>query len=244
MNIKILLLFFFCFINFKSISAEVKILNDVAGDGTEVINHSIVYVHYIGLLEDNTEFDNSYKRGEPINFQIGTRKVISGWELGIIGMKKGGKRKIFIPSQLAYGENAIGDVIPANSNLIFELEIIDVVPPKYKLIDSLQLKLAQTSDFKIVDIRTDIQRKKTGIIPGSILITAFDETGNFIKDFFRIYQENITNGDKVIFVSDRGEISAILANGFAENLQQLNIYSLKDGINGLINNDFKLEEYS
>ena len=160
-----------------------------------------------------------------------------------MGMKKGGKRKIFIPSQLAYGENAIGDVIPANSNLIFEIEIIDVLPPSYKLIDSLQLKLAQTSDYKIVDIRTDKQRKKTGIIPGSILITAFDDTGNFIRDFFKIYQENITNGDKVIFVSDKGEVSAILANGFAENLKQLNIHSLKDGIQGLININFILEEY-
>ena len=242
-SMKIFYFLLFFLFNFNLNAHEIKIIYDIPGDGLEVVNHSTVYVHYIGTLEDNTQFDNSYDRGEPINFQIGTRKVIQGWELGILGMKKGGKRKIYIPSPLAYGKQAIGNVIPENSNLIFELEIIEVLPPKYKTMDSSQFEVKYKDNYKIIDIRTDSQRSKTGIIPGSLLITAFDDSGEFIRDFFKIYQENVINGDNVIFVSEKGEISSILANGFAENLNQSNIYSLKDGIQGLVKINFNFIDF-
>tara|TARA_B100000674_G_scaffold232587_1_gene191305 strand:+ start:34 stop:708 length:675 start_codon:yes stop_codon:yes gene_type:complete len=203
----------------------VQIIEDIEGYGKEITNHSKITVHYIGKLENNIEFDNSYKRGQPFQFQIGTRQVILGWETGLLGMKEGGKRTIFIPYELAYGERGAGELIPPKSNLIFEVEIIKVVSPQYKEIDSQQLKLAMTdSSFKILDIRNLDEIKETGKIPGSILLTAFDYQGNFLPDFITKYQEIIEPGNKIIFVSQDGVISSILANGFVEQLNQKNIY--------------------
>ena len=239
--IKILLFLFICIFSYKSFSNEVQIVNEIIGNGLEVKNHSKVSVHYIGKLEDNTVFDSSYDRGQLFDFQIGVRQVILGWETGLLGMKEGGKRTIFIPYELAYGESGAGSLIPPKSNLIFEIEVIKVIPPGYKEIDGYQLKLAMTSDFKIIDIRTNDEIINSNKIPGAIQITAFDKNGNFFPDFFDKYKENVQIGEKVIFVSQNGDISSILANGFVEQLKQINIYHLKDGISGLekINFDFE-----
>ena len=229
--------------NLPILANEVKIIEDIPGNGLEVSNHSKVTVHYIGKLEDNTEFDNSYKRNEYFQFQIGIRKVILGWETGLLGMKEGGKRTIYIPYQLAYGENGAGDLIPPKSNLIFEIEVIKVIPPKYKEIDNYQLKLAMSDvNFSILDIRNEEDIKKSGKIPGSILLTAFDKYGNFIPEFLQMYEEIFTPNKKVIFVSERGVISSILANGFVEQLNKTNIYNLKEGIEGLKKINFEFEQ--
>ena len=239
--IKILLFLFICIFSYKSFSTEVQIVNEIIGNGLEVKNHSKVSVHYIGKLEDNTVFDSSYDRGQLFDFQIGVRQVILGWETGLLGMKEGGKRTIFIPYELAYGESGAGSLIPPKSNLIFEIEVIKVIPPGYKEIDGYQLKLAMTGDFKIIDIRTNDEIINSNKIPGAIQITAFDKNGNFFPDFFDKYKENVQIGEKVVFVSQNGDISSILANGFVEQLKQINIYHLKDGVTGLekINFDFE-----
>ena len=239
--IKILLFLFICIFSYKSFSNEVQIVNEIIGNGLEVKNHSKVSVHYIGKLEDNTVFDSSYDRGQLFDFQIGVRQVILGWETGLLGMKEGGKRTIFIPYELAYGESGAGSLIPPKSNLIFEIEVIKVIPPGYKEIDGYQLKLAMTSDFKIIDIRTKDEINNSNKIPGAIQITAFDKNGNFFPDFFDKYKENVQIGEKVVFVSQNGDISSILANGFVEQLKQNNIYHLKDGVSGLENINFDFE---
>ena len=240
---KIILFFFLIIFGNNLYANEIQIIEETIGNGIEVINHSKVNVHYIGMLENNSEFDNSYKRNQPFQFQIGTRQVILGWETGLLGMKEGGKRKIFIPYNLAYGENGAGDLIPPKANLIFEIEVIKVIPPQYKKIDSYQLKLAMTDNtFTIIDIRNLDQIKTSGIIPGSILLTAFDKRGNFLPDFLNKYQEIIDPGRKVIFVSEEGIISSILANGFVEQLDQKNIYHLIDGIKGLKKINFEFEK--
>ena len=241
---KNLILIFIISLFFNKLNAyEVKIINETFGNGLEVKNHSKVSVHYIGRLEDNTEFDNSYKRNKPFQFQIGVRQVILGWETGLLGMKEGGKRTILIPYNLAYGESGAGDLIPPNSNLIFDIEVIKVSPPKYIQIDSYQLKLAMSDNsFKILDIRNTDLVNNSGIIPGSFLLTAFDKKGNFLPDFLDSYQQIIQPGDKVIFVSEEGIISSVLANGFAEQLNQINIYNLKDGIKGLEKINFEFEK--
>ena len=239
--IKILLFLFICIFSYKSFSTEVQIVNETIGNGLEVKNHSKVSVHYIGKLEDNTVFDSSYDRGQLFDFQIGVRQVILGWETGLLGMKEGGKRTIFIPYELAYGESGAGSLIPPKSNLIFEIEVIKVIPPGYKEIDGYQLKLAMTSDFKIIDIRNKDEIINSNKIPGAIQITAFDKNGNFFPDFFDKYKENVQIGEKVVFVSQNGDISSILANGVVEQLKQINIYHLKDGVSGLENINFDFE---
>ncbi len=239
---KFSIIFILLFINFKVIANEVKILNEILGHGNKAVNHSKVSVHYIGKLEDGTEFDNSYKRKKFFQFQIGTRQVIPGWETGLLGMREGGKRTIYIPYQLAYGDNGAGELIPPKSNLIFEIELVTSVSPKYREIDSFQLKLAISDEnFTIIDIRSPEEIKLTGQIPNSIILTAFNKNGSFHENFLNKYQELIDPNSKVIFVSDKGIISSILANGFVEQLNQTNIYNLKDGIQGLkkINFEFK-----
>lgn len=95
------------------------------GEGREVEGGDYIIIHYKGTLENGTEFDSSYKRGKPFKTRIGVGQVIEGWDMGVIGMKVGGKRKLTIPSILAYGDQEIGE-IPANSTLIFELELLEI----------------------------------------------------------------------------------------------------------------------
>jgi FKBP-type peptidyl-prolyl cis-trans isomerase len=93
------------------------------GEGLEVKAGQAVLVHYLGTLTDGTKFDSSYDRGEPFQFILGAGQVIQGWDLGVQGMKVGGKRKLVIPPDLGYGSRGIGP-IPPNATLIFEVEVL------------------------------------------------------------------------------------------------------------------------
>ncbi len=96
------------------------------GTGAEAINGNTVSVHYTGLLEDGTKFDSSLDRGQPFSFTLGSGQVIKGWDLGVLGMKVGEKRKLTIPSELGYGERGAGASIPPNATLIFEVELLGI----------------------------------------------------------------------------------------------------------------------
>lgn len=98
-----------------------------AGEGKKPLATDVVHVHYRGTLINGEEFDSSYKRGETIDFPL--NQVIKGWTEGVQLMNEGAKYKFFIPSELAYGERAIGN-IPANSTLIFEVELVKVEQPE------------------------------------------------------------------------------------------------------------------
>jgi peptidylprolyl isomerase len=98
------------------------------GDGPNPQPGEVVAVHYRGTLEDGTEFDNSYDRGEPITFALGRGMVIRGWDEGIALLKVGGKAKLIIPPDLAYGATGAGNAIPPNSTLIFEVELVSILP--------------------------------------------------------------------------------------------------------------------
>lgn len=95
------------------------------GAGRAAMQNNVVVVHYVGTLEDGTLFDSSVTRGVPFEFQLGSGQVIQGWEQGIEGMREGGKRKLTIPPELAYGDRDLG-IIPPSSTLIFEVELIEV----------------------------------------------------------------------------------------------------------------------
>jgi FKBP-type peptidyl-prolyl cis-trans isomerase len=105
---------------------ELKVEDLVVGTGPEVKSGDTISIHYLGTLTDGTKFDSSYDRGQPFETQIGVGMVIPGWDQGIIGLKVGGKRRLTIPYQLAYGEEGISGAIPPKAALIFEVELIGI----------------------------------------------------------------------------------------------------------------------
>ncbi|MHC8407716.1 FKBP-type peptidyl-prolyl cis-trans isomerase [Pseudomonas sp. TMB3-21] len=105
---------------------ELHIVDLELGDGKAAVKGALITTQYLGWLEDGTEFDSSYSRGKPFQCVIGTGRVIKGWDLGIMGMRVGGKRKLQVPAHLAYGERTMGS-IPPNSNLVFEIELLEVL---------------------------------------------------------------------------------------------------------------------
>ena len=102
------------------------IQDEIVGTGAVAVAGKSVTVNYVGTLTDGTKFDSSYDRNQPFIFNLGAGEVIAGWDQGVAGMKVGGKRKLTIPSSLAYGPQGIPGSIPGGATLIFEVELLKV----------------------------------------------------------------------------------------------------------------------
>ena len=105
---------------------ELQVIDLQLGEGKAAVKGALITTQYRGWLEDGSEFDSSYSRGKPFQCVIGTGRVIKGWDLGLMGMQVGGKRKLLVPARLGYGERNMA-AIPPNSNLIFEIELLEVL---------------------------------------------------------------------------------------------------------------------
>lgn len=105
---------------------ELKIDDLKVGKGAMAESGKSVTVHYTGWLTNGKKFDSSLDAKKPFTFQLGAGQVIQGWDKGVVGMKVGGKRKLTIPANMGYGERGAGDVIPPNSTLVFEVELLNV----------------------------------------------------------------------------------------------------------------------
>jgi FKBP-type peptidyl-prolyl cis-trans isomerase len=97
-----------------------------AGTGAEAVAGKSVTVHYVGTLTNGNKFDSSRDRGKGFVFKLGAGQVIKGWDQGVAGMKVGGMRKLTVPPELGYGAGGYPPVIPPNSTLIFEVELLSV----------------------------------------------------------------------------------------------------------------------
>ncbi len=103
-----------------------KVEDITVGTGAEAKAGQTVSVHYTGRLTDGSKFDSSLDRGQPFTFALGRGQVIKGWDQGVAGMKIGGKRKLTIPPELGYGAGGFPPVIPPNSTLVFDVELLAV----------------------------------------------------------------------------------------------------------------------
>ena len=147
-----------------------KIIDNVVGTGDEAQAGKVAVVHYSGWLYDpnaadlhGKAFDSSVNRG-PFSFPLGARRVIQGWDQGVVGMKVGGKRTLIIPSQLAYGERNVGNgLIPPNSDLIFDVELLEVVTPAPRPVEEQPNVPVEKIDKKVGKGKEAIAGKKVTV---------------------------------------------------------------------------------
>ena len=118
-------------------AAGITVQDLKVGKGTPAADGALVRVHYTGWLQDpaaaegkGKKFDSSLDRKEPFYFQLGRRSVIRGWDLGVAGMQAGGRRRLVIPPAAGYGDRGAGGVIPPNATLVFDVELLDSLPPR------------------------------------------------------------------------------------------------------------------
>ncbi len=214
-----------------AIAGEVQIKDIVKGTGEEADVGKTVTVHYTGWLMDGTKFDSSLDRNQPFSFTLGERRVIPGWEQGVVGMKVGGKRELIIPPELAYGANGAGGIIPPNATLKFEVELLGVKGKKFSDLSNDDLKQKIAAGVPVIDIRRPDEWKQTGVVPGSHLITFFDEKGNVNPGFGSELQKVISGpGDEVVFICRTGNRSSALSNYLADKAGFTNVDNVEKGI--------------
>ncbi len=107
-------------------SQELQVEDIKVGDGPVVQTGDTVVVHYTGWLTNGKKFDSSHDRNQPFEFKVGAGSVIQGWEKGLLNMQVGGTRRLVIPADLAYGNKGVGNIIPPNATLVFEIELIEI----------------------------------------------------------------------------------------------------------------------
>ena len=211
---------------------ELQIETLTAGDSMTAEAGKRVSVHYEGRLADGSVFDASRPRGQPFAFTIGAGQVIRGWEEGVDGMQVGESRRLTIPPELGYGAEGAGDVIPPNTTLFFEIELLSVSDPiVLGEVDSQGLQKAQRDGAVLVDIRLPNEWADTGVIEGAHRITAFLPNGLVHPEFLDSFQAVVPspNMPVMLYCASGGRTSS-LGNALIEQLGYTNVSHLSGGI--------------
>ncbi|MHA1599059.1 MAG: FKBP-type peptidyl-prolyl cis-trans isomerase [Alphaproteobacteria bacterium] len=207
-----------------------QIKDIVTGDGAEATPYATVAVHYTGWLTDGTKFDSSVDRGQTFSFTLGGGQVIPGWEMGVQGMRVGGKRELIIPPELGYGAKGASGVIPPNATLKFEISLIGVTPAPFTSIDNVKLKDLLAKGVKIVDVRRPEEWKQTGVVAGSKLLMSFDKQGKLNPDFLDGLAAYVKKDEPVILICRTGNRTGYLSNALSSEMGYSKIYNVTDGI--------------
>jgi hypothetical protein len=189
--------------------ASLRYIDLVQGTGAPASAGKKFTVHYTGWLTDNTKFDSSRDRNEPFSFVQGRKQVIAGWDIGFEGMKVGGKRKLFIPYQLAYGEAGTGP-IPPKAELIFEVELLKVedVPAALPAVDVL-LPYTELQE-KTIALAKSIPEERFGQSAAMFL---------HIAGLNEWMPEGVEKEDPV--ANGKEQVIALLASSFADVRKQM-----------------------
>ena len=216
---------------------EVKVLKH--GKGVEAVNNSRVTVHYTGWLKKNgKKFDSSVDRGKPFSFTLGVQEVIRGWDIGVSGMRVGGKRILIIPAHLGYGSRGAGQAIPPNAILKFEVELLAVEAAKFSNINNIELKSLLDRGVKIIDIRRQEEWDSTGIIKGSQKATAFNKKGDFINAFTSSMMAAASPEEEVILICRSGNRTVAIAKFLTDQRGYRKVFNVTDGISKWIKDGF------
>ncbi|KAJ8320760.1 hypothetical protein KUTeg_002347 [Tegillarca granosa] len=173
---------------------KVEVLKEPLGSCERKSKKSdLITLHYVGYFENGTKFDSSVDKQEakPFSFQLGIGQVIKGWEQGLLDMCVGERRKLFVPSHLAYGGHGSGDIIPPNANLIFETELVQVVdgpkvPNVFKMID-----INSDSHLSIDEMAMYLTRQAMG--NGIPVDLAAKQNQKILQDLFK-YEDKDKDG--------------------------------------------------
>ena len=178
-----------------------------AGTGKQPQPGDIVAVHYVGTLEDGTEFDSSYSRGQPIEFALGQGQVISGWDEGISLMHEGSKATLIIPPELAYGAQGAGDVIPPNATLTFEVELVSVSPPPPTPTPLPPPTSIDEGDFTVTDsgLKYYVLQASDGVQPEEMGIVTIHFDG-WLEDGSSLGSSRTNGGQSITFALGHSEI--------------------------------------
>ncbi len=212
---------------------QLKITDQVVGNGDEALEMTKISVHYSGWLMDGTAFDSSVGK-KPFSFTLGGGQVIAGWDQGVLGMRVGGKRELIIPPHLAYGKQGAGGIIPPDATLRFEVELLSVTPPKFGNIDNQQLKDLLAKGTRIIDVRRPEEWQGTGVVAGSLLMESFQKTGRLRQGFLDEFTQSVKKDEPVILICRTGNRTGMLSTGLSERFGYTNIYNVSMGIEGWI----------
>ncbi len=226
--------------------ADLKIETVSEGNGAVASIGSRVSVHYRGMFTNGDVFDASRPRGKPFRFEIGAGHVIRGWEQGVLGMKVGEVRILTVPPTLGYGAQGAGDVIPPDTTLIFEVELLEVSDPiTLGQANPEMLKRAQLDGAIIIDIRHEDEWINTGIIEGAITITAFQPNGNIHPEFHKKFL-NIAPSQKspIMLYCHAGVRTTNIGIILINRLGYTNVSHLTNGIAGWLADGNRIVNYS
>lgn len=212
----------------------VEIKDIELGKGAVAEDFSKVRVHYSGWLMDGKKFDSSLDRNQPFELILGMQQVIPGWEQGLLGMKVGGKRELIIPPELGYGKQGAGGIIPPNATLKFQVELLSVAPAPFKNASNDELETLLAKGTKIIDIRRPEEWKQTGVVKGSILLTAFDARNQIVPDFEKALSETVSKDEPFILICRTGSRTSVIALPLAEELGYSQVINATKGITSWI----------